>query len=67
MKFEPASCLLPGDVLKLGPECLVEPPVEDGVGEGGRHPDEVHEGEADAAHRVALQNGPQRFIHGPQP
>ena len=61
MKFEPASCLLPGDVLKLGPECLVEPPVEDGVGEGGRHPDEVHQGEADAAHRVALkQNGPQR-------
>ena len=46
---------LPRDVLELVPEGLVEPPVEDGVGEGRGHPDEVREGEAEAAHHVALQ------------
>ena len=46
---------LPGDILKFGPECFVEPSVEDGVGEGGGHPDEVHESEADAAYHVALK------------
>ena len=48
---------LPGDVLKFGPEGLVEPSVEDWVGEGGGHPDEMYEGEADAAHRVTLKIG----------
>ena len=50
--------ILPRDVLKFGPEGLVEPAVEDGIGEGGGHPDEVHEGEADAAYHVTLKIGP---------
>ena len=48
---------LPRDILKLCPEGLVEPAVENGIGEGGGHPDEVHEGEADAAYHVTLKIG----------
>ena len=37
---------LPRDILKLCPEGLVEPAVEDGVGEGRGHGDRVAEAQA---------------------
>ena len=55
---------LPRDVLKFGPEGLVEPAVEDGIGEGGGHPDEVHEGEADATYHVTLKISPSIYGFG---
>lgn len=51
----PKRSNVPSDVLELLFECLVEPSVEDGVRERRRHPDQVAEREADAAHLLVLE------------
>ncbi len=45
---------LPGNVLELLPEGVVEPAVQDRVGEGGRHSDQVAHGEHHAVELVNL-------------
>ena len=51
----------PSDVLELFLEGLVEPAVQDRVGERRGHPDQVAEGEADSAHLLVLENK-RRFV-----
>lgn len=48
---------LPGNVLELLPECVVEPAVEDRVGEGGGHADQVAGAEHHAVKLVHLKKG----------
>ncbi len=61
-KFDVAQTFVvssPADILELLLERLIEPPVEDRVGEGRGHPDQVTHGEAYSVELVNLKGSEQ--------